>query len=97
MAIIGFFVGLFVSVVIAQRIMQRHLFRLQKRQLVEEFQVVDLSSSGFGSSSTFVQGPSVEELHDEERGNAVALHALTKPSALHPDDELHLRKLGLVV
>ena len=36
-------VGVFVGVVIVQRIVQRHIFLLQKRRLVDQFRVADLS------------------------------------------------------
>jgi hypothetical protein len=42
LAIIGFFVGVLVIVVAVQRIVGRHVYLLQKRQLVKEFQVMDL-------------------------------------------------------
>ena len=42
LAVIGFFVGVVVAVVAAQRIIGRHIHLLHKRQLVEEFQVMDL-------------------------------------------------------
>lgn len=42
LAIVGFFVGVLVVVVAIQRIVARHVHLLQKRQLVQEYRVVDL-------------------------------------------------------
>jgi len=42
LAIIGFFVGVILTVIAFQRIIGRHIHLLQKRQLVQEFQVMDL-------------------------------------------------------
>lgn len=42
LAVIGFFVGVVVAVVAAQRIIGRHIHLLHKRQLVQEFRVMDL-------------------------------------------------------
>lgn len=99
MAVIGFFVGLFLAVVIGQKIVQRHMFRLQKRQLVHEFRVVDLSSPS--SAANLVEGPTAQELHqeDEESNGGGGMEMPLRKTAcasLHPDDELHLRKLGLM-
>jgi hypothetical protein len=43
MAAVGLLVGLLFSMVVCQRIIQRHIYLLHKRQLVQEFQVVDLA------------------------------------------------------
>eukprot|EP00977_Amphora_coffeiformis_P024548 scaffold16171_cov161-Amphora_coffeaeformis.AAC.3 len=99
MAVIGFLVGLFLGVVVGQRILQRHMFRLQKRQLVKEFRVVDLSSSSVvRDASSFVDGPTAAELRDDEEngdGRSMQMHSVNK-ACLHPDDVSHLRKLGLL-
>jgi len=42
LATIGFFVGVIVTIVVIQRIIGRHIYLLQKRQLVKEFRVMDL-------------------------------------------------------
>jgi hypothetical protein len=82
MAVIGFFVGLFLATVLVQRVIQRHLFRLQKKELVKEFKVRDLS--GFDilddvpSSMTIYEAPPL------------------LPPKLNPGDEARLRDLGLL-
>jgi hypothetical protein len=42
LAMIGFIVGVIIVVIAFQRIVGRHIYLLQKRQLVQEFQVLDL-------------------------------------------------------
>jgi negative regulator of sigma E activity len=82
MAIIGLFLLLIIGVIVCQRIVQRYLFLLQKRTLVQEFQVVDLSrsSNNYCNSIYNNDGPF-------ESVNQIRLHA---------DDIQHLRKLGLL-
>lgn len=87
MAVIGFFVGLFLGVIVGQRILQRHMFLLQKKQLVEEFQVADLSPYNVSSSPS----------HVNNEGSIYDAIPMAPPPALHPDDASHLRKLGLLV
>lgn len=48
MAIIGFLVGLIIAVLIGQRIVQRYIFLLHKRQLAQEFTVKNLAEDGVG-------------------------------------------------
>ena len=43
--VVGVTVGFTITVIIAQRVLQRHLFRLQKRRLVLEYRVMDLAST----------------------------------------------------
>jgi len=45
LAVIGLFVGVFIAVVVIQRILERHMWVLQKRRLVREFRVMDLSKN----------------------------------------------------
>lgn len=87
MAIIGFVVGIIIAVLLCQRVIQTHIYLLQKRQLVKEFTVMDLSAydldeplvvdSGLTPSSTVYHPP---------------------PSAppMHQEDEIYLQKLGLM-
>jgi hypothetical protein len=87
MAIIGFVVGIIIAVLLCQRVIQTHIYLLQKRQLVKEFTVMDLSAydldepvvvdSGLTTSSTVYHPP---------------------PSAppMHQEDEIYLQKLGLM-
>jgi RING-variant domain len=82
MAVVGLFVVLFICVVVCQRIVQRHMFRLQKKQLVHEFQVADLYS-GYAA-------------HDVLDGDG-ATRRPSSSSTLHPNDFSRLKKLGLIV
>jgi RING-variant domain len=81
MAVIGLFMVLFVGVVICQRIVQRHMFRLQKKQLVHEFQVADLSSSN--------------TMQDVPDGDGTT-RTPSSYSTLRPNDLIRLKKLGLI-
>lgn len=93
MAIIGLTVGVFVGVVIAQRIVQRHMFLLQKQRLVEEYQVADLSKTvGYEHADVEVGESSLQQ--DPPEDNLVKPSA--PPEALKPENEVHLRKLGLL-
>jgi RING-variant domain len=92
MAVIGFFVGVFLGVVLVQRVVQRHMFRLQKRHLVEEFQVADLA--GCDDIPAQQNTTPIDSIY-----NAIPLPPPMPRtmSNLDPDDAAHLRKLGLLV
>jgi len=77
MAIIGVFVGVFVGVVLAQRIVQRHMFLLQKRRLVDEFRVADLSKTAGYSVANVELG----EQHRQEQPPSDVDAGLVKPTA----------------
>jgi len=91
LAVIGFAVGVFIGVIVGQRIVQRHMFLLQKMRLVEEFQVADLSAYELTApcENEVITSP------DEECPIAT-LVPVPPPAPLHPDDASHLRKLGLL-
>lgn len=57
----GFILGLILIVVILQRSLQRHLYILKKRQLVDEFRVKDLSTCDDLESQQNVQANSLSE------------------------------------
>ena len=80
MAVVGFFVGLFLATLLVQRVIQNHLFLLQKKQLVEEFRVKDLSGYNL----------------DPEAPSSIYQAPPLMPPKIHPDDEAHLKKLGLL-
>ena len=44
LAIIGIFVGVMIAVVVIQRILEKHVSLMQKRRLVRDFRVKDLSN-----------------------------------------------------
>jgi hypothetical protein len=81
MAIIGVFMVLFIGVIVFQRIVQRHMFRLQKKLLVHEFQIADLSNG----TDNFVDPPTRPCVSSEPSS-----------STLHTNDYIRLKKLGLI-
>jgi len=104
LAIIGFFVGVVVIVVAIQRIVRRHVYLLQKRQLVKEFQVMDLQDYDLDQPiSTAPVREDEDESHDEE-GLGIASSSTTDgtkhppPSApvVPMKDFEYLKNLGLM-
>ena len=109
LAIIGLFVGVVVIAVAAQRIVGRHIYLLQKRQLVQEFRVMDLQDYELDQP---ISTASVED--DGEGGGKEGLGGVggdpgTAPSAgggtKHPppyapvmpvEDSEYLKNLGLM-
>jgi hypothetical protein len=98
MAVIGFVVGIVIAVVACQRVIQRHIYLLHKRQLVKEFTVMDLSGYNLDDLSS---------LPATTAGNASGVASHPPPSApleipppsappMHQDDEIYLQKLGLL-
>jgi len=87
LAVIGFFVGIFLAVLIGQHIFQRHLFLLEKKRLAEEYPVQDLS--GYSDLAVLPAPPvSYQDVVP-----------LPPPVALEPLDETdvsRLQKLGLM-
>mmetsp|Transcript_57430 Transcript_57430/g.171314 ORF Transcript_57430/g.171314 Transcript_57430/m.171314 type:complete len:107 (-) Transcript_57430:276-596(-) len=104
MAIIGFAVGVFVGVIVVQRITQRHIFVLQKKRLVEEYRVADLSTNN--ANGVHFEGDSY---YDPELGQEMDSHTINEmeneqdtlidkarqQQVLSTENESHLRKLGL--
>ncbi len=84
LAIIGLFFLLVMGVIVCQRIVQRHIFLLQKQSLVQEFQVADLSS--------------FDENHIKQNNDSTRLtdRFVQFPDTLHPNDMQRLQKLGLL-
>jgi hypothetical protein len=83
-AAIGFLVGAFVAVVGVQTVIQKHLWRLQKRRLVQEYPVQDLSA-----------GKDEEEGNSHE--NPTTMEPVpTASSKLSVEDAIRLRRLGLL-
>lgn len=98
LAIVGFFVGLFLAAILIQRIVRRHLLHLHKKQLVREFRVQDLSH--------YKTNDDIIMLDDDNEATGLASSSIYQappllpphysPPKLHPKDEAHLRKLGLL-
>ena len=81
LAIIGFVVGVVLSAIAFQRVIQRHIFLLQKRRLAADFVVVDLDAySDLEAlplpSQIEVPGAPLREVDDRDKN--------------------HLKKLGLM-
>ena len=92
-AIIGLFLLLVIGVIVCQRIVQRHIFLLQKQTLVQEFQVADLSSLHEKHIST----GSHMNLNIDSTGTTISTAQLIPSSdTLHPSDVQRLQKLGLL-
>ena len=93
MSIIGFVCGVVLAVVAGQRIVQRHIFLLQKRRLVHEFPVLDLSQYDLTVPEVEIH-PSAP-LEPVETLDTVT--PLAPPvNSLDPKDRNALKKLGLV-
>jgi len=90
MAVLGLVFGVVLSVVCCQRIVQRHIFLIQKKQLVEEFVVMDLADYELTNITSF------------ESANKHHAIPSTKKSApdtsmcLSEEDRYRLWKLGLM-
>jgi hypothetical protein len=84
MAVIGFVVGIVIAVVACQRVIQRHIYLLHKRQLVKEFTVMNLS--GYNMDDLTSLPPTTAPL------------GIPPPSAppMHQADEIYLQKLDLL-
>jgi len=66
LAIIGFFVGLVLVVIAFRRIVGRHVYLLRRRQLVQEFQVLDLQEYDLDRP---VVPTAPSSLHDVDNNN----------------------------
>jgi len=95
LAIIGFFVGVVIVVVAAQRIVGRHIYLLQKRQLVHEFKVMDLQDYDLDQP---LQAAQTEETVGSgfEMREGVARHPPPSAPAMPMEDVQYLKKLGLM-
>jgi hypothetical protein len=94
MAVIGFVVGIIIAVVMCQRVIQAHVYLLHKRQLVQEFTVMDLQDYDV----LLLPAPGSESESDTPPSSAPPLRQHPPPSAppMHQEDEIYLQKLGLV-
>jgi RING-variant domain len=90
LAAIGFFVGIVITVIAFQRIVQRHIHLLQKRQLVQEFQVMDLS--GYDMDLPI---PSAPLYQDVETATTIQ-HPLPSAPPMAEADVMYLKKMGLI-
>ena len=94
MACIGLIVGIFLAIVIGQRVVQRHMLLLEKTRLVDDFPVQDLSrydlTAEAGSIYSATPIPPPDTIY-----NAIPIPPPPTRS-MNPNDELHLRKLGLM-
>jgi len=97
LAIIGFFVGVVVVVVAAQRIVGRHVSLLQKRQLVEEFQVMDLQNYDLDKPTTSSAEGKSNDANGIEMQDGVAFrHPPPSAPVMATEDIQYLKQLGLV-
>jgi hypothetical protein len=94
MAIIGLFLLLVIGVIVCQRIVQRHIFLLQKQTLVQEFQVADLSS--LREKYSLTSGSDVQNTNSIGTTNRSKQPLVPMPDTLHPNDVHRLQKLGLL-
>lgn len=93
LALIGFFVGIVMTVIAFQRIVQRHIYLLQKRQLVQEFQVMDLQD--YDLDIPLATAPPEEE-DIEATGPFTSTRIRPSAPVLPEEDAAYLHKLGLM-
>lgn len=103
MAIIGFLVGIIIIVVIFQRTVQRHIYILHKRQLTNEFQVMDLSGydleqplPGAAVPETSSTNGDAEPTNSNKNEKEVHCHPLPSAPPLPEKDSAYLKNLGLM-
>jgi hypothetical protein len=97
MAVIGFFVGLIITVVVCQRIIQRHIYLLHKRQLVQEFQVVDLAGYDLERPAETPSPSAPPSAYDmEQPPPEPEIHVAPSAPILRETDASFLKKLGLM-
>ena len=102
MVLVGAVVGFFLTVLIAQRVIRRHLFRLQKRRLALEYRVLDLSDSGIHNPTTTTGTDEITTSSNTAEYSPPSLDTIEPipaPSAptLPESDVLRLKRLGLLV
>jgi hypothetical protein len=104
LAIIGFFVGAIIVVIAFQRIVGRHIYLLQKRQLVQEFQVLDLQEYDLDKPNVAATTATVTATAPPAQYNNVDPYTTYNnmrhpaPSApyMPPGDAAYLKSLGLM-
>jgi hypothetical protein len=91
--VIGFSVGILLTVVACQRIVQSHVYLVHKRQLVQEFQVMDLLGYDLEQPSSKT---TTREEEDDEIPAVIAATAIPPAPPLAEPDTSYLHKLGLM-
>lgn len=98
LAIIGFFTGVVIIVIAVQRIVGRHIHLLQKRQLVQEFQVLDLQD--YDLDKPLPTAPTAVNDEEEAGGSFTDSNNPKHPPPSAPfipdEDTVYLQKLGLM-
>ena len=94
LAIIGFFVGVVIVVVAAQRITSRHIYLLQKRQLVEEFKVKDLQDYDLDKPEAPDENSKIDGI--EMLDGTIITHPPPSAPAMPTEDVQYLKNLGLM-
>ena len=94
LAIIGFFVGVVIVVIATQRITSRHIYLLQKRQLVEEFKVVDLQD--YDLDKPQAPGENIDIDGIEMRDGTNIRHPPPSAPVMPMEDAQYLKNLGLM-
>jgi hypothetical protein len=95
LAVTGFFVGIVVAVIAFQRVVQRHIHLIQKRQLVQDYQVMDLQEYNLNQPL-----PTAPQAKDLEWNVAASSGTIPSPAAplepLPEKDICFLRRMGLM-
>jgi hypothetical protein len=97
MAILGFLVGIIIVVVVFQRTVQRHIHVLHKRQLANEFQVMDLAE--YNLEQPLVLVPETTNTSTTGGGEADVespAHPLPSAPPLEEMDSTYLKNCGLM-
>ena len=90
LAVIGFFVGVAITVVAFQRVVQNHIHLLQKRELIREFQVMDLSS--YDMDMPLPSAP----IEQDVETTASTRHPLPSAPEMPEEDARYLKRMGLM-
>jgi hypothetical protein len=95
LAVIGFFVGIVITVVAFQRVVQRHIHLVQKKQLIQEYQVMDLQE--YDLTRPLPTAPQEEDLewNTRERSESKYSPSAVPISPLPAKDVSYLQNLGL--
>lgn len=94
LAIIGFFVGVVIVVVATQRISSRHIYLLQKRQLVEEFRVTDLQDYDLDKPEAPGENNEIQGI--EMQNDTNIRHPPPSAPVMPMEDVQYLKNLGLM-
>lgn len=97
LAVIGFFVGVVIVIIAAQRIVGRHIYLLQKRQLVHEFQVMDLQGYDLDHPLSPTEAEQVNVVGSGiEMREGTILYPPPSAPFMPTEDVQYLTKLGLM-